>query len=329
VEQVDAILTVDVVLVVLMFIAVGWAFGTPTALLAMLFFLSTLSGRWPILGQSILRFDWQAALVIAICALKKNRHGVAGALLTYAALIRIFPGAFGIPYVIWWACDAWRARRAHKPLLRAEHKRFLVGAAATMVLVVGGAYATLGHQSFVDSIEKMKHHAGSDSFSSQRVGLGSALVYRFETSNREINAAGGLDRKGDEVGELGVYLKGLGLLSLVLMAYYIWRTRKPPWQLIWLGIYPIFIFTNPTFAYFNFRVVLVPLHLEHLPKNTDHVAAIVLLFLVEMLGHYLMTIELARYSVMGATSIALCVYLAWMIVLLGRELRQIPSAKKR
>ncbi|MGB1581489.1 MAG: hypothetical protein ACPHER_08270, partial [Nevskiales bacterium] len=94
VEHLKWITMIDFVLIVSMMLVIGRVFGSYALLIALLFYCVTFSGRWPILGQSLLRFDWLVALVLAVAALKKARFTLAGALLAYAACNRIFPAIF-------------------------------------------------------------------------------------------------------------------------------------------------------------------------------------------------------------------------------------------
>ena len=55
VEQLKLICWVDGLLVVGMFACIGWAFGIDALLFALLFYTVTFSGRWPILGQALMR----------------------------------------------------------------------------------------------------------------------------------------------------------------------------------------------------------------------------------------------------------------------------------
>lgn len=91
------ITSLDILLVVIMFCFVAWSFGVDTMLFSILFFCVTFSGRWPVLGHALLRFDWLVAIVVAVCMLKKNYFFVAGGLVMYAALNRIFPVLFFFP----------------------------------------------------------------------------------------------------------------------------------------------------------------------------------------------------------------------------------------
>ena len=113
VERLKAICNVDVVLVVIMFVTIGLVFGIDALLFALLFYAVTFSGRWPILTQALMRFDWVAAVACGMALLKAQRHGLAGACMAYAALNRIFPSIFLLGWGLNFAFDTWEA--SHDP----------------------------------------------------------------------------------------------------------------------------------------------------------------------------------------------------------------------
>jgi hypothetical protein len=97
---------IDYILLALMFIAIGWAFGIPAAFITMTVFGATdfyMGGtNW---AGATLRHDWMAALGIGIAALKKEHFIAGGIFFMIATLIRAFPGvvfvAIGISFIIW------------------------------------------------------------------------------------------------------------------------------------------------------------------------------------------------------------------------------------
>ncbi len=316
VEHVKWITMIDFGLVVIAMLCIGWAFGFEALLFSLLWFLVTFSGRWPVLGQSLLRFDWVSALVVAVCMLKKGRHGWAGALLTYSALNRVFPAVFGFPYVVWMVRDAWRRRGRGEPWLTLEHKRFLVGVGISLALFGGGALVTVGPEAFVQSAENLSMHGGPDSYSSHRVGLGDALVYRGETGGPE----GGINTKIEMLWSMHTALRVLGVISILLIALYVWRTRREVWSLIWLGIYPLFVMTTPQINYYNLRLLLILLHVgDRGPRRGLHAGMLALLFLIEVVTQGVMVGRASRYVVTTTTSLGLCLYLLLMLVWLVAE----------
>jgi hypothetical protein len=337
VERIGLLTKLDLLIVVAMFAAIGWAFGGPTLLVSILFFLVTFSGRWPILGQSILRFDWLACLVVTACMLRKGKHGLAGALLAYSMLNRVFPGIFGVPYALWMARDLWRAWRGRnvdagekaKALVRPAHRRFIVGVAASLLIFGGGALAVYGPGAFAESAAKLKMHGGPDSFSSHRVGLAVALVYDGEWSRRDFERSGGLPEKIRQLWRLQPVLRGVGLLMLVLMTIYVWRTKQPVWQLVWLGVFPLFALTFPQINYYNLRLLLVLAMMSQFAasdRGRAWLVALVMLFLVEVVAQYVMVEGATRYAVTSITSLGLCGLFAWLLGLLLLEVRRRSDA---
>ncbi len=321
VESIKVITSIDIVLIGLVFVAIGWAFGGWALLLCLVWFTCTFSGRWPILGQSLLRFDWVSALVIGVCMLKRGLHGWAGGLLTYATLNRVFPGVFGIPYVVDMVKGAWQRKQAGEPLLTHTPKQFLIGVSSALVVFGLGAAVIVGPDSYVAAAHNLSLHGSPDSWSSHRVGLGDALVFQFETSNKEINEHGGMTGKTKELWALQPFLKMLGGLSVIGIILVIWRRREPIWRRIWLGIFPLFILTTPQINYYNLRLLLVLLHTELMARvgGRWHAFPLAWLFLIEVVSQYAMVERMPRYTVTSLTSVGLVVYLAAMAWMLVRE----------
>ena len=97
VEHVWLLAKIDLILVVMLLGLIARTYGRETFAFALLFFVTTYSGRWPMLGDSILRFDWLVALVAGTCFLRRKHMLAAGACLAYAALNRVFPAIFLFP----------------------------------------------------------------------------------------------------------------------------------------------------------------------------------------------------------------------------------------
>ena len=96
------LLGADPLLMVLMFAAVGWAFGADTALLLVVFVGTHYLFSWGHLKGGLLRVDFVAASVIAMCCLRRGRPKTAGVFLGIATASRIFPLAFAVgPFIRW------------------------------------------------------------------------------------------------------------------------------------------------------------------------------------------------------------------------------------
>jgi hypothetical protein len=321
-EYLKEIASVDDVLVVAMFGAIAWGFGLETMLWSMLFFVCTFSGRWPILGQALMRFDWLAALLGGMACLRRHKWATAGGLLAYAALNRVFPAIF-LGAWLWTAIgDTWRERR-----LLPKHLRFAAGALAVAVVLTAGAFARYGLSTFEESASNLEMH--NRSFSSHRVGLGGLLVYRGETTRDEINAHGGMGEREKQVQALIPTLHVLGALAIAFVAATAIRTRREAWETLpWL-ILPLFILTNPQVNYYNLRLVAIVWHAVHLALPRDrgppadavfHRIGLGLLFAVEVLAQWCQVNGWDRHAVNMMTSAGLALYLAVLSGWLGLDL---------
>jgi len=311
VTHLKAIAAIDGVLVVALFGAVYWAFGFEAMLLAMVFFLSTFSGRWPVLGQALLRFDWLAALVGGMACLRRGRFGWAGGLLAYAALNRVFPAIFLGAWLWTLLGDLWRTRR-----VAARHLRFAAAALAVVGVLTGGALARYGVENFRESAANLAMH--NRSFSSHRVGLGGLLVYGGETTRAEINAHGGMALREQRVQAWIPTLRVIGVALIGLVAAAAIRSRREAWETLpWL-ILPFFALTNPQVNYYNLRLVAVVWHAAHLAAPHDpspagdrwfHRIALVLLFGVDVAAQWTKVQGWDRHATNSVGSIGMAVYL--------------------
>ena len=312
VEQIHWVAHVDTVIVVLMFALIAWAFGFEPTLFALLFFCATFSGRWPILGQSLMRFDWVAALVVGVCFLKKNHHLLGGGFMAYAALNRIFPAIFFAPVFFAAVSGLIRERR-----LAPQYVRMGAGAALCTVLLIGGAAVQYGPGIFSSSVENLLMH--NESYSSHRVGLGDLLVYRGETTRAQINEGGGIIVKEHAVQAMQPMLKGIGLLALGWVALYVWRTRREDWALVGLAVLPFYCITNPQINYYNLRLVLILWHASRIDERPTHRALLAILLLTEVVTQATKVWNLDRYTTTTTTSMGLGVYLLVLIGWMAHE----------
>lgn len=307
VERLKWICLADTVVVAAMLAAVAWAFGLETMLWGMLFWVVTFSGRWPILGMAILRFDWVAGVVVGMALLHKQRAGAAGAAMAYAALNRIFPAIFFWGWLVAAARDVWRERRVPR-----KHVAFAAGAALATTLMMGAAAVQYGVPTLAASAHHLRLH--NESFSSHRVGLATVLVYRGETTREQINANGGMRTKELAVQAMMPVLRGLAVAFLVLIAAYAWRNpRVAAWELVPLAALPLFCATTPQVNYYNLRLALVTWHGAQLDRPLHRVLLAILL-LAEVASQLGQVAGVDRHAVNAWTSIVL---LAYYVVLAG------------
>lgn len=319
VEYVKVIAMVDVLAVIGMLVAIVWAFNLETMMFVMLFFLSTFSGRWPMLGQCLLRFDWSSALVIGICFLKKERWATAGAFLAYAAFNRIFPAIFFFPWVVVAALDVIRTKK-----LPVYHIRLAAGAAAVSVFLVVSAAGLFGVNRFQESKENLLMH--NKSFSSHRIGLADLFVFDGETTKAELRAAGGLHAKEQKVQATKKLRDVIGLMTLAFIAYYIYRVKRPLHELIHLSAIPLFCMTAPQVNYYNLRIILVVWHMFNLKESLFHRIGIIALFAIEVVAQYSHVSGNERFATNSYTSYGLFFYYLYVMAWMLTEIRKNPNS---
>lgn len=314
VESIKMIAMVDVVFILAMLIGVAWVFGFEAMLYLGIFFLATFSGRWPVLTHSLLRFDWSAALVLTLCAFRRERWILAGALLSYAALTRIFPAVFFFAWGVVAAREIWESRGLPK-----QHIKFAAGAAGMAAILIISALVMYGPAIFKESAENLLMH--NESFSSHRIGLGDLLVYEGETSRQDIHQSGGLAAKEILVQEMQTKLRLYGLFAIALLAFYMWRTKKKVYDLFHLAIIPFYCVTNPQANYWYVRLPLVLWHAFNIQKPI-HKLGLALIFAVDIATQYIFLEGVPRYTVTATTSIAMAVYFVLMLIAMTIEIIQ-------
>jgi len=334
VDHIKSIARVDIYLVAAMFIGVIWAFGFDTFLWASLFFVCTFSGRWPILGEALLRFDWVACLVLAMCFWKKEKYAVAGGLMAYAGLNRIFPMIFFFGWGIVALMDTVRTRK-----LLPEHIRFVGGAALVGVILVGGALGKYGPDTFRDSTKNLLMH--NKSYSSHRVGLGDLVLFRGEQTRKEMalttyvhpdgKVTKGIAAKELKIQEMQPLLRLAALAALVFLSLYVWRTkRRDVWALLPLAILPFYAATNPQINYYNLRLMLFVWHGYSVATDEKprffHRVALLILFAGEFATQWAFLTPhpegsglVERYYVTCTTSVWMAAYLALLVGRLFQE----------
>src|SRR5262249_47093818 len=137
-----------------------WAFGWRGACVALLYWGTNYPARYYWNGGAFLRMDWLVVSIIGICLVKKKHMATGGAALTYAALLRIFPGFIVIGLIL---KAAARMVRERKWVLAKEHWQFAKGciAAVAILIPLSAAIAGGGHRFGLDAWIGIKGDDGS------------------------------------------------------------------------------------------------------------------------------------------------------------------------
>ncbi len=285
---------IDVALLAGAFALVGRAYGVDIALWAVLFFATTFSGRWPILGQSLLRFDWSAALLAAMAASRLGRPAMSGSLLAFAAMTRAFPALFAFP----WLVAGLRAIGRDRHQLRVGWAT-LGGAVATVTALGVVSLVWWGADAMWASVDALALHARS--FSSQRIGLGTVVLWRGETTREALRAVGGMAEREQDYLDVLPYLRVLGLGIVVWLGAVMARRGRPPEDDAALMVIPFFAATVAQANYYNLRLVPVVWHASRLDERL-HRGLLALLFAVEVVAHTAQVSGLDRHATNALSS---------------------------
>lgn len=205
----------DPLLLLLTFLAVGWAFGGRMMLLAVLHFTLTFGATFGWTGGAFLRYLWFFGVVVGACCLYRRRYGAAGVLFALAAGLRIFPIFFLFPLVakaLW----RWWQRRT----LPRRYRNFF-GAFALSGALLLGLTALLPQGLTSWSAFRTNTQNQLRNISPNMVGLTAALAYHRgpqEVTQEEFTAL--------KVRREKIYRLQLAFLFLPLVVMVAWGSRR-------------------------------------------------------------------------------------------------------
>jgi hypothetical protein len=238
----------DPLLLLLMFLAIGRAYGVRTMLVSMVIFGANdfymFGSNW---AGATLRHDWLAYLGIGICALKLERWAAGGAILALSAMIRAFPAfaLLGAVTPIGWA--VWEARgdgaRALAVSLyrRRDLVRLVVGTALCAIaawLISSLVFSFASWPDWLRKVTALEHDPSVN-----------------ETNLRAFVAGTGNDQQTILRARWPIYALCLALPTLGVIAA---ARRRRPDQMAVVALLLVPIVFNPANYYLHF-VCLLPL----------------------------------------------------------------------
>ncbi|TPV93559.1 MAG: DUF2029 domain-containing protein [Myxococcales bacterium FL481] len=310
VEAIKWLAWLDVVLLAVGLGAVRWAYGRATMLWAWLFLMVTYSLRWPMPTQVFARYDWVAALMVAMALLRKSRPFWAGGLVGFAALVRLFP-------IVWLFGPAARALwRLIRPTAGAsrfdrEGARLAAGALACLVVLEGAALLNLGIDTARTHAQNIAEHVRPEQLSSRRIGFALAYSYRGELEPKYLPKSRKLEIKDQARERWPIVAVLLGLLGFGTR-----RLRHD--QAFALGFLPFFWLATASYYYYVTRITLVIWHAEDLSRRRNRVG-LATLFGLEVFANWAETVHPGhRVYLIGrlawgllAYSVLIAGWLAW------------------
>jgi len=118
---------------------VAWAFGLRSAFLLVIFVGTHYLMSWGHLKGALVRTDFAMCSVLAVCMVKRQHYRIAGVLLGWAIVSRIFPGFFLVGPIALMVWGWFRDRQLQRHWLA-----LLATCAATVALVVLGSCVYFG-----------------------------------------------------------------------------------------------------------------------------------------------------------------------------------------
>jgi len=168
---------IDSGFLVVMWIVVLWAFGWRAACVALIYWGCNFPARFYWNGGSFLRYDWMLWLVVGICFLRKKQNFLGGAALTYATLLRVFPGFVVATIILKVIAAMVRERRI---FMSRAHQAFAAGClVALAVLVPASSWATNGLDAYGEFAYNSKKHLATAL--TNNMGLKTVMGYDFAT----------------------------------------------------------------------------------------------------------------------------------------------------
>jgi hypothetical protein len=260
--------SLDLLLLLAMFVVVGRTFGIRTMLVSMVVFGANdfymFGSNW---AGATLRHDWMAALGFGLCALRRERWVLGGALLAYAGLIRAFPAlalAGVMVPTLWWLRE-YRRTHGRMPSWRLIRKRqravgrVIVGAAACVAGLFLLSVVVLGFEAWTGWAHKIGMLARGPHVN--HVSLRALVAFSPDTTLEALaNAPPGSPSWTSHQHRL---LQSRMLLFAVLIATYVWAVivaarKKRMEQAAVLGLFLVPVVFNPSNYYAHF-VFLIPL----------------------------------------------------------------------
>ncbi|MCK5379667.1 MAG: hypothetical protein KAJ78_09690, partial [Acidobacteria bacterium] len=295
---------IDPVLLACLFLMIFRTYGSRVGCLALIIFGLGYPWRYDWVGGAFLRQDWLAATGIAICLMRRKTFFLAGMLLAYATMVRIFPGAFLVGPVVVGIRQIVEFKQVPRWLIRLG-SGFLLG---ILLCLIAGALGGRGPQAWTEFRTNLDKHHGT--WLTNNVGLENILLYDSDTVTRKdvdfnlpepwLHWQAKMDRLHTE--RRGIVL---GVLTLFLLAIVMAAWRRTPDQAALLGIAIAFSSVILT-CYYWIMLCLIPLGRERWRP--------VAWWLALNLGLFALHLSTPSFEmIFGTMSLALAVFfLAWI-----------------
>ncbi|MDH5674761.1 MAG: hypothetical protein OEZ06_21715 [Myxococcales bacterium] len=228
---------IDPVLLLILFAAIAYRFGMPTAAVCALLFGANdfhMGGNTNWAGAT-LRHDWMVCLGLGLVALRAGRHSTGGALLALSAFLRAFPFFVFVGIAAAGVGQAWQGYRGASPGERAAAVRVALGPALSVAK--GAIIASLLCVALSSSLFSLEmwllwlHKVGllSADPHPNHMGLRALFMYDFARDYRAVaEQALQLDWQAVQRETLAARYGWYLLSAVTLSAALLWTCRRQP-----------------------------------------------------------------------------------------------------
>lgn len=260
----------DVLLQIGMLWMLRWAFGWRVGTIAALFWGCNAAANFYWTGGAFLRQDWLFLLVASVCLARRKHYYLAGAALTWSALLRVFPavlfagwGAMVLLYLLkrLRGKPAAQGRTGLLSYVHPQHQKLIVGAAVALAVLVPLSMASTGgvqtYKEFIGHISIHKHTPLTN-----HMGLPTILSHTWEGRmrfTRDNNLDDAFEVWKDTRNQYKEERKWLQYsITLTLFLWIAWALRRS--NLLWLGpalsLPLVMCLTDLTCYYYSMFIVL-------------------------------------------------------------------------
>ncbi|HEY3821574.1 MAG TPA: glycosyltransferase family 87 protein [Polyangiaceae bacterium] len=251
----------DVALLIVCFLGLRKAFGSGVAAMAALFFGASFIASYGWNGGAFLRYTWLTTVVLGLCAVRRGRWALAGALFAASTCDRVFPAGFAVGALV---PVAWGALRSVED--RHKLKRFAAGFGATVGVLVVASLLWFGTESWRVFFMRIGRHG--DVYFVMHIGLKKVLTWRSWVANKNFHGHTGLQAFRDWNLQLRATWASMRPTAIPIQlaavggALYAGIRRRPYESALLLGIVGMFFFNLPA-NYYYVVLALVPALLFH------------------------------------------------------------------
>ena len=176
---------IDPLLLLITFALIWWAFGWRVLAVAVLWWGTNYPSRYTYIGGAFLRQDWLLLSTAALCFAKRGWMAASGFSLTWAALLRVFPGFMAIGLLLQAITAMWK-RKSLRVLV--EYRRFAIGCCAALALLVPSSIAIVrGPEGGVRAWHAFAQNSRKHLATPLTNNIGLPMLLSFEPSSRGQN----------------------------------------------------------------------------------------------------------------------------------------------